>query len=156
MAQKTKVQYINFYTSGSAAYQYEPEIVRAKPEVKLPKPRRQKRILIKVDPVAVFGVCVAVVLLVMMISGVCQLATAWQRQAEMASYVQRLEAENTQLRETYEQGYDLDEIYEIATAMGMIPAEQAERIQVQVPQMELAEEPSGWENFCMFLSGLFA
>lgn len=155
MARQPQVQYINYYTAGSAAYRYE-EPIRRKAEVQLPKPRRKKRIIIKVDPVAVFGLCMAVVMLVMMICGVRDLVIARQQQDQMASYVQRLQDENTRLQAEYEQGYDLDEIYEIATAMGMIPVEQAQHIQVSVAAVEEEKEPSGWENFCMFLTGLFA
>lgn len=155
MARQPQVQYINFYTAGSAAYRYE-EPVRRKAEVTLPKPRRRKRIILKVDPVAVLGLCVAVVLLVMMICGACSLVSARQQQMQMASYVQTLQNENAKLQEEYEQGYDLEEIYEIATAMGMIPAEQAQHIRISVTEVEAEEELSGWENFCMFLTGLFA
>lgn len=155
MARKTEVQYVNFYTAGSAAYQYE-EPIRQKAEVTLPKPRRKKRIVIKVDPVALVGICMAVVMLVMMVCGVVKLCTVRHQQAQMAAYVERLEAENAQLRETYAQGYDLDEIYEIATAMGMIPSDQVQYITVQVAVPEAEENVSAWENFCMFLTGLFA
>lgn len=155
MARKTQVQYINFYTAGSAAYQLE-EPIRRKADVQLPKPRRKKRIVLRVDPVAVFGLCMAVVMFVMMICGVCNLVSARNQQAQMADYVQRLEAENARLEETYRQGYDLDEIYEIATAMGMIPVEQAQHVQVTVAAVEEEEEPSGWDNFIVFLAGLFA
>ena len=53
-------------------------------------------------------------------------------------------------------GYDPEEIYEMATAMGMIPADRAQHIQVQVTLQEPEAEPTGWENFCKFLAGLFA
>lgn len=74
----------------------------------------------------------------------------------MQAYVQRLEAEKVSLQQQFEAGYDPDEIYQIATAMGMIPADQAQKLQVQVTVPEAEKKPTGWENFCMFLSGLFA
>lgn len=156
MARKTQVQYINFYNAGSEAYKYDFEPYRKKAEVTLPKPRRNKKIVVKVDPVAVLGICMAVVMLVMMISGVVRLCGVRQQQAEMAQYVQRLQEENTQLQQTYENGYDLDEIREIALAMGMVPKDQVQRIQIPVSVQEMEEEPTGWENFCSFLAGLFA
>jgi hypothetical protein len=70
--------------------------------------------------------------------------------------VTQLQQENVQLRTEYEAGYDLDEIRQLATAMGMVPAEQAERVQVHVNVPVEEEEPTAWENFCMFLTGLFA
>ena len=155
MARQPQVQYINFYTAGSAAYRYE-EPIRQKTEVKLPKPRRKKRMVIRLDPVALVGLCMAVILLISMISGVCNLVSARKEQAQMAAYVQRLQQENSKLQEEYTQGYDLEEIRQIATAMGMIPAEQAQHITVSVIQMEAEPEPTRWENFCIFLAGLFA
>ena len=156
MARKNEVQYINFYTPGSEAYQYDFAPVRKKTEVKLPKPRRKKRIVVRVDPVAVVGLCMAVVMLIAMICGVVRLCNVRSRQAQMASYVETLQQKNEQLQKTYQEGYDLDEIYEIATAMGMIPVEQAQRIQVQAAEEVQKQTVSGWENFCMFLAGLFA
>lgn len=155
MARQPKVQYINFYTAGSAALRYEEPIPR-KAEVKLPKPRRKKRIVILLDPVVLLGTCMAVVMVIMMVCGVVNLVTARSQQTQMAQYVQRLQEENARLQETYEQGYDPEEIYEIATAMGMIPLEEAQHITVQVTAPQVEEEPTGWENFCMFLTGLFA
>lgn len=156
MARQNPVQYINFYTPGSEAYKYDFEPVRKKTEVKLPKPRRQKKIIVKVDPVALLGICVAAVMLITLLCGVVRLAAVRQQQAQMADYVQRLEEKNEQLQMTYEAGYDLDEIYEIATAMGMIPADQAQQIRVQAALPVGDEEPTAWENFCLFLAGLFA
>lgn len=156
MARKTQVQYINFYTAGSAAIAYEPAHTPKKQEAKLPRPRRQKRIRVCVDPMAVLGICVAVVMLVMMTAGLVRLNTAQTQASQMAGYVERLNTENAQLRATYEAGYDSDEIYQIATAMGMVPADQAQHVTIQVNVPEAQSEPTAWENFCVFLTGLFA
>ena len=156
MARKAEVRYVNFYTAGSAAYKYDPQPIRQKKEVKLPKPKRQKRIVVHVDPVAILGICMAVVLLVCMVVGLVQLSAAQRQANEMQSYVNTLSQRNAELRATYEQGYDPDEIYEIATAMGMIPAEQAQRIQISIPETEAVEEPTAWDSFWTFLVGLFA
>jgi hypothetical protein len=156
MARINQVQYVNFYTAGSAAFKYEPTPLHKKKQATLPKMRRKKRILIHVDPVAILGVCMAVVLLIMMASGFAQLGEARRQEAQMAAYVTQLQQENVQLRTEYEAGYDLDEIRQLATAMGMVPAEQAERVQVHVNVPVEEEEPTAWENFCMFLTGLFA
>lgn len=155
MARINEVQYVNFYTAGSAAYKFEPAPVPKK-QATLPKPRRRKKIRIFVDPAAVLGVCAVLVLLVMMIAGLAQLGQVREQEAQMAAYVQSLQQENAQLQAQYEAGYDPEEIREIATAMGMVPAEQAPRIQVQVAAPIVEEEPTAWENFCMFLAGLFA
>lgn len=156
MARVNQVQYVNFYTAGSAAFQYEPTPLPKKKQATLPKVRRKKRIVIHVDPVAAIGVCVAMVLLVMMFSSLAQFAAVQKQEAEMAAYVQQLQQENMTLQSEYRAGYDLDEIREIAIGMGMVPAEQAQRVQVQVNAPVVEEEPTAWENFCTFLTGLFA
>ena len=155
MARKLDVEYVNFYTVGSAALQYDP-MPAPKKKASLPKPRRRKKIRIYVDPVTLLGGIVAVILLVMVICGCGELNAVRQEQAQMQAYVQRLEVEKVSLQQQFEAGYDPDEIYQIATAMGMIPADQAQKLQVQVTVPEAEKEPTGWENFCMFLSGLFA
>lgn len=156
MARKTVVQYVSFYTAGSAAYKIEPVAVPKK-KASLPKQRRAKKIRIFVDPVAVAGVCMAVVMLVMMLVGLGQWQTARRQEAQLAAYVAALEEQNADLQAQFEAGYDPQEIYDVATQMGMIPADQAQRVQVTVSApAEVEEEPSAWENFCTFLTGLFA
>lgn len=155
MARRTEVQYVNFYTAGSAAYKYEPVNVPKK-KSQLPKMRRAKKIRVFIDPVAVAGVCMALVLLVMMITGLGQWSAAKQQEAQLQSYVDRLEEEHAKLEAEYLSGYDRQEIYEIATAMGMIPAEQAQKVTVSVPAPVVEQKLSAWDNFCMFLTGLFA
>lgn len=155
MARRTEVQYVQFYTAGSAAYKFEP-ISQPKKKAALPKQRRMKKIRIYVDPVAIAGVCLALVMLVMMFAGLDQWQQARQQEAQLQAYVTQLQTENTQLQEKYHAGYDPQEIYEIATAMGMIPAQQAQRVQVTVSAPVVEEEPTAWDNFCMFLTGLFA
>ncbi|MBP3305399.1 MAG: hypothetical protein J6L24_05455 [Oscillospiraceae bacterium] len=158
MARKTEVRYVNFYLAGSAAYQFDPQPIRQKKEVKLPKPKRQsqKKIVVHVDPVATFGICMAVVLLVCIAVGLFQLGAARRQADEMQSYVNTLSQRNEELCATYKQGYDPEEIYQIATAMGMIPAEQAQRIQIPAAAEQTTEEPGMWESFRTFLAGLFA
>lgn len=156
MARVNKVQYVNFYTAGSAAFKYEPTPLPKKKQATLPKLRRKKRIVIHVDPVAAIGVCVAVVLLVMMFSSLAKFAAVQKQEAQMAAYVEQLQAENAALEQKYRSSYDLEEICQIAQGMGMVPVEQAERVQIQVSAPAVEEEPTAWENFCTFLTGLFA
>ncbi len=156
MARVNKVQYVNFYTAGSAAYKYEPTPLPGKKQATLPKMRRKKRIVIHVDPVAVLCVCLAVVLLVVMLTSLAEFFDARQQERQMAAYVQQLQQENATLQEEYRAGYDLEEIRDIALGMGMVPAEQVEHLRVELNVPEVVEEPTAWENFCTFLAGLFA
>lgn len=156
MARRNEVQYVSFYTAGSAAMKIEP-VYEPKKKANLPKQRRAKKIRIFVDPMALIGGCVAVVMLAMMLSGLGQLYAARQQEAQLQAYVERLEAENTKLDQQYQAGFDPQEIYDVAIGMGMIPADQADRVQVSVNiPAEVEEEHSAWENFYTFLLGLFA
>ena len=156
MARQWDVQYVNFYTAGSAAVKYDPKPAPKKQEAVLPKPRKKKKILVYVNPVAVAGICMAIVMMIMMISGVSRLTRAKQQQIQMQNYVQQLQQENERLQAEYEAGYDADEVKEIATAMGMIPAEQAQSIHISVSAPTEEAKPGVWESFRTFLAGLFA
>lgn len=156
MARQPQVQYIHFYNPGSEAYQYDFPPVRKNTSVTLPKPKRRKRTVLRIDLFAVAGLCVAMVLFVSMVCGAVRLGITRSEQAEMAAYVERLQQENEVLQQTYAESYDIDEIYELAIAMGMIPAEQAQHISVPLVEEAQLQKSSAWQDFWIFLSGLFA
>ena len=159
MSRKIEVRYVNLYsayTAGSAAYQFDPEPIRQKKEVVLPKPRRQKKIVVRMDPVAVLGICMAIVLLISMTVGLFQLGAAKKEAQQMQNYVNTLTQRNEELTATYEQGYDPEEIYQIAIALGMIPAEQAQHVQLRTEAPVLEEQTPVRESFWASLAGLFA
>ena len=155
MAAKVDVQYIRFYTDGSAAKQVAPLFPEEKKARRARARKSAQRITICVDPVAIFSIVVAAALLVCMVVGLASLQQARQRNAQMLSYVQSLEQENERLQQTYAEGYDLQEIEKTALALGMVPAENV-RVDVISVQMPQEEAPSGWEQFVAFLTGLFA
>ena len=106
---------------------------------------------------AVIGVCVAMVMLVMMVSGLVQLGQINRQSQQMQDYVTRLETENVKLEAEYKAGYDLEEIRQIALAMGMVPADQVQKVPLQnLAPLIQEEEPSAWDNFYGFLVSLFA
>ena len=154
MARQTEICYINYYVSGSAAYQVEQKPVKQK--ATLPKPRRQKKIVVHIDPMATLGIFVASVMFVLMIVGAFRLNSVTQQASEMSDYVATLQNETAQLRNTYEQGYDLEEIRRIAEARGMIPINDAQHVEILVEMPEEIQEPTVWESFVTFLTGLFA
>lgn len=156
MEKKKDVRYINTYVSGTSAYWLEPAPKKA--PVKLPKQRKRKKNLLylHLDPLAAIGVVTALVMLVMMVVGHGKLQTARNEAAVMESYVATLQQENADLEDTYASGYDLEEIERIALAMGMVPAEQAPTLQVEVTVPQEPESVSLWESVCNFLTGLFA
>lgn len=154
MARQLDVQYVRYYTDGSAACKV--SVAEPIQTMKLPKVKKQKRILVYVDPVAIAGIIVSVLMLVLMCVGVSQLKQARSHTAAMAAYVETLHAENTALQATYENSYDLEQVEKTALALGMVPMEQVKRITISAPPAEAVEEPGTWERFYTFLTGLFA
>ena len=154
MARKPDVQYIRFYTDGSAARKV--ASVAPLKTIKLPKVKKQKKLLLYIDPVAIAGIAMAVIMLTLMAVGVMQLKTARQEMQTMAAYVSTLQEENASLQATFSEGYDLDQIEKTALALGLVPKEQVRHVTVFVPELIVEEEPDAWERFYIFLTGLFA
>ena len=151
MARKAAIQYVSFYSEGSAARQIELKPVTK--QVKLPAPRRAKRKVVYVDPVAITGIVVAVVMLIVMLVGLVQFGAAHKRQVELENYVASLQQRNATLEETYYNGFDLEEIRSIALARGMIPVEQAQVLYVPAELIQPQEES---RTLWTILADLFA
>lgn len=155
MARKPEIQYVRYYTDGSAARQLEVYSPR-KNNTATPRPRKQKGYVIYVDPLAVAGILFAVVMLVMLLVSSIQLVVARQQLSDTKAYVTTLTQSNEQLRRTYEEGYDLEEVEKSALALGMIPVSQATTIYVDVEEEQIVEEPTFWDRLSMKLAELFA
>ena len=157
MARQPEIWYINSAVCGSSAYQLETKPL-AKKQVKLPKPKAKKvkKTVIAIDPVAIMSIGVAMVLMVLMVVGFVQLQTARAEAVALDRYVDTLQIQNEQLLATYENGYDLQEVEQIATAMGKVSVSEVEHLtmEVHVPVEEV--EPNTWERLYAFLTGLFA
>lgn len=155
MAKQPDVRYINHYVSGSLAYQPEKK-TRRKAAVQLPKIKKQQKLMIPVDPVAVGGIVIAFALMIAMIVSLVNWNQARNEAAVLNKYVASLQEENAALQDTYSSGYDLEEIRQIALNMGLVPQEQVEHIQMQVVVPEPEEEPTGWAAVWAFILGMFA
>ena len=157
MANKPDIRYINYYISGTAAPNLVPRPTRQKkPQLPKPRVRENRELLVQVDPFAIAGIVVATVLLVLMCVGVAQL---YARQAEVSAnvqYLEKLQAEHVELQDTYSAGYDLEEIEKVATALGMVPKDTLVHDKVSVTVPTPVQEPTRWENFWSFVTGLFA
>ena len=157
MALQPDIQYVPIcYVDGSTARKLEQPVYKA-PAAPQPRRRKAKRIVVAIDPVAIFGLLVAMVMLVCMVSGFVEYSAVQAQNRQMTDYVTSLELEKAHLEQTYRDGYDLDEIRDFAEANGMVPAEDAPQIQieVQIPQQE-ETQLSFWESITTFLAGLFA
>lgn len=149
MARKTEIQYIRYYTDGSAAKKLERKLPGKKNKPMLPK-MPQTQYVLHVDLLAICGIAVAVVLLIMMAVGVVQLRTAQEQTRQYAQYVQKLEQHNNLLQSQYAAGYDLEEIKQQAELLGLVPIESVEQIEIQIPAPQTTPEPTLWERICGF------
>ena len=131
MAYKYNIQYVNFYTHGSAAKKIAP--VQSAPKVTLPKPKKRKRKVIFVDPVAILGIAVAVCMLVMMFVGLGQLQKERENAQKMYEYATYLDNRNQELSVQYRENCDLEEVERTAVAMGMKPQDQVPQTVVHIP-----------------------
>ena len=156
MAQRVDVQYIKFYTQGSAAARVQP----AKPAHTATLPKIKKRTVYRVcvDPVAMLGIAVAVCMLIMMAVGVSNFRKERQKTVVMERYVALLQQENEELQARYEAERDLEMVEKTARALGMVPKEQIESvsIQVKIPEPQVEVKVSIWDQLGTFLTGLFA
>ena len=155
MARQPEIKYINAAVCGSSAYQLDVKPVRKK-KAQLPKMKREKKKVVAIDPVALMSIGVACVLFVLMVVGFFRLQDARAETAALSNYVSSLQEQNSKLQDIYAEGYDLEEIEKIALAMGKVPASQVPQISVLVEVPAEAEEPTVWETFYAFLTGLFA
>lgn len=155
MAMQPEIRYINAYVSGTAAPQPEKR-PQKRTMAQLPKAKKQLRYVIPVDLVALGGILSAVVLVIMLTVGLVQMNQAQQEAKIYRDYAMSLQQENAQLQDTYTSGYDLEEVRQIAIAMGMVPMEEVPHLQMQVETPQVEQEPTAWESFWTFFLGMFA
>lgn len=158
MARQPDIQYVRFYTDGSAARKIELQPEKKKNNVPVPqrpRVRRQQKTVVHVDPISMFAVLVAGVMLIAMAVGMLQLGAINAENARMESYVEELRTENAQLRAEYEAGYDLKDVEQKALEMGLVPVDEVEKVIIEVPEDVTEPEPTLWENVGAFFSELF-
>ena len=156
MAKKPEIQYVGqFYVYGSEAQKVAP---KKRPQFQLPKPKLelQKIEKIYVDPVALVGLAVAVVMLVCMVIGACQIHDSWQEYERMSHYLSTLQQENARLEHNYHIQYDMEEVEAKALAMGLVPLEKIPTMSVRVTVPAPEAEETAWDELVWFVEGLFA
>lgn len=157
MVKKPEIQYIDsFYVHGSEARVLELKPKRRIIKTVLPLAAPDHTVKIAVDPVALCGIVVALVMLVMLVAGAVQYGKVCSRYQDMMDYVVTVQNENVDLKQRYQESYDLGEIEAQALALGMVSAAEAKVIHVDaaVPQRE--PEMTVWEEMRWLMEGLFA
>ena len=157
MNQKPKIQYVGqFYVHGSEARALQLQEEKRQAKTKLPLTRIQKIEKVYVDPVALMGIVVAMVMLVTMVLGAVQIKRDWDQYERVSSYVSELKRENARLNHAYRLSYDLEDIKSKALAMGMVPKSELKTMAVTVTVPEPEPELTRMEEVKLFLEGLFA
>ena len=155
MAQRRPIEYVQFYTMGSAAQKLEVQKQRL-PEAVIQTAVPLKRKKVYVDPVAICGMVVALCMLLTLFVGFFHLRQVQRDRVGMENYVIHLQHVNADRKETYCISYDLAEVEKTALALGMVPADQVAHHTIDVTEPVQTESISVWEQFGTFLSGLFA
>ena len=157
MNQKPKIQYVGqFYVHGSEARQLQLQEQKRQAKTKLPLARIQKIEKIYVDPVALAGIVVAVVMLVTMVLGAIQIKRDWEQYEQVSAYVSELKKENARKNHAYRLSYDLKDIESKALAMGLVPKSELQTATVVVTVPEPEPEMTRLDEIRFFLEGLFA
>ena len=160
MAQKPykfNIEYIEkFYSYGSEAKVVEFKPVYKENRPKVPKHKREPVTVIHIDPVAFCGLMLAVVMFVVLMAGLIQFGVLAQDHAAMEDYVMQLREENVLLKHKYNAYFDMAEVAQTATALGMIPVEEARTMTVHVDVPVRQPEPTWWDDVVWSMSGLFA
>lgn len=156
MARQADIQYVEYPVDGTAARKVE-QHTHDQTAAPVYARRRAQRKVIAVDPVAICGIVLAAVMLFAMVAGLAQYRHSLQQTRQMSAHVQQLQKENVLLQQTYQAGYDLEEIERIALEAGMVPAENMERVRINMQSPEEDEtQMSIWDTLSAFLAGIFA
>jgi len=156
MVRHPNIEYIDkFYVHGSEAKVIEFAPNQSKAKTTLPKPVREKKTTIEVDPLALCGIVVAMVMLLVMVVGLVDFKAAVEENTAVAEHLDTLRNENITLEYQYRNSYDAAEVEETVKALGMIPAEQAPVIALTVTVPEQPQEYTRWGDFLWSLSCLF-
>ena len=157
MVQKPDIQYVTqFYSYGSEAKVPELKPVKKQKKTELPKAKPVQKICIPVDPVAVTGIVIAVVLIIVMAMSVRGYLKTCDEYRDMTKQVIALQNTNVTNRQNYEKLYHLEDIQEKALALGMIPMDEVEVITIHPVYPEPEAKPTRWDNISWFMKGLFA
>ena len=161
MARKADIQYVHhYYTAGTAARKVAVKAEHKKKPLPLFEPlmmtEPDQKVIVKIDPLSAAATLVAVMLVVMMVVSLFQYSAAHQRNVQLQEYIYTLSDENARLEQEYMSGFDLAEIEVQALALGMIPMEEAQTVQVSGAAPAHRAEPTRWERLQLFMSELFA
>ena len=157
MVRKPDIEYIDkYYSYGSEAKIIEFAPNKPKAKTTLPKPLQEKKLCIAIDPLALCGILVAMVMIVVMVVGLVDFKAAVDENTAVSQRLDDVRNEHLMLEYQYRSSYDAATVEETVLALGMIPAEKAPVVTIQVNMPEAQEEYTAWGDFLWSLSCLFA
>ncbi len=158
MASRVDIQYIQFYTEGSAAKKIATPLPKKRVAEK-PAQKRAKRKVIRIDPVAILSLAVCLALVITLGVGIGKVQQARQDNLRMQNYVESLSQKSEALAQEYAAGYDLHEIEKTAMALGMVHSDRASHrgVTIQI-ETETPVQPqmNFWQNLVAFFANIFA
>ena len=156
MVRKPDIEYIDkFYVHGTEAKIIEFAPNKTKAKTSLPKPLQEKKTCIVIDPLALCGIVVAVVMILVMAVGLLDFKAAVDQNAAVSQRLENLRNEHIMLEYQYRTSYDATHVEETVVALGMIPAEKAPVVALEVNVPEQKPEYTAWGDFLWSLSCLF-
>ena len=156
MVRKPDIEYIDkFYSYGSAAKVIEFAPNHQKNETTMPKAVREKKVCIEVDPLALCGIVVAVVMILVMGIGLMDFKTSVEENKAVAEWLDDVRDEHVMLEYQYHQSYNVEEVEETVRALGMVRAENVPVVALTVTVPQRTQEYTRWGDFLWSLSCLF-
>ena len=152
---KAEIQYVQFYTTGSAA----PDLVPSyRPEKEAAKRTKKSAMtVIYVDPVAILGVITSVILMICLLVGVHNYNKALENNAELRAENVALSQKTEDLQNQYKDSFDLEEIRMEAILADYVPGSQLKHVTVEIPQAQPEpEQPGKLQQFWNDVVELFA
>ena len=148
-------RYIQFYTAGSAAE----DLASALRVEETPKsrPRRSRKPVLYIDPVAIFGMVTAVVLTLCVLIAFGQLNAAKAEYDYVHEYNCQLKQEHKDLETLYAASYDKEEVRLEAVLMGYVPSSQLKHVTIKAAEpAPVQEQPTALQQAWIYLTELFA
>ena len=154
MATNAQVQYIRYGIDGTTARKLQ---AAPAPYKAAAMPKQHKRKCIYIDPVAIFGITVALCMFIAMSVGLVRFAKQQKQVDAMQAYVDQLTAQNDTLEQQYLDSYDAEEVKHTAMALGMVHKADIQTVNMEVTMPAEQEAPvTLMERLGTFLTSLFA
>ena len=160
MVRNADIEYIRHdYTSGNTARKRTVKKQPARAPLYWLRPGKLEpgeKITIKVEVLPIITILAALGLLVLMVLNLFYLSQTHQENVALQEYVYDLRNEQVRLEKTYYEGFNLEEIRVQALALGMIPAVEADILQISGEVPQKPADPTGWERVQDIFRELFA